>query len=65
MTQIIDHDQRPIADHDTDHAAGFTLYQLLARALRRPRSSQPLPWRLYDDLNIPPCQRPDGTPRLR
>jgi hypothetical protein len=37
----------------------------LQQALRRQRVPQNLPPHLYDDLGIPPSQRPDFTPHGR
>jgi hypothetical protein len=42
-----------------------SLYALLQQALRRRRIPQQLPARLYDDLGLPPSQRPDFTPHGR
>lgn len=41
------------------------LFALLQQALRRQRIPQNLPARLYDDLGIPPSQRPDFTLHVR
>jgi hypothetical protein len=42
-----------------------SLFALLQQALRRQRVPQELPFRLYDDLGVPPSQRPDFGPHGR
>jgi hypothetical protein len=48
-----------------DIAGRASLYAVLLSALTHQKRFQPLPLRLYEDLNIPPSERPDLTPRLR
>lgn len=63
MTEMID--RLPASDELTALAKRASLYGLLQQALRRQRRPQQLPARLYDDLGIPPSQRPDFTPKAR
>lgn len=42
-----------------------SLFALLQQALEHQKRPPDLPSRLYDDVGIPPSQRPDFTPRIR
>ena len=58
-------DRLPVSDDLVAIAERASLFALLQQALRRQRQPQQLPSRLYDDLGIPPSQRPDFTARGR
>lgn len=55
----------PSRDDIVDIAERASLYAVLLSALAHQRRVQPLPPRLYEDVNIPPSERPDLTPRFR
>lgn len=63
MTQMIDRLNQ--SDELVAIAEKASLYALLQQALRRQRIPQQVPARLYDDLGIPPSQRPDFTLHVR
>ena len=63
MTQMIDRLNH--SDELVAIAEKASLYALLQQALRRQRIPQQVPARLYDDLGIPPSQRPDFTLHAR
>lgn len=63
MTQMID--RVPLSEDIVSIAKRASLYQLLLSALQRQKRVQELPGHLYNDLGIPPSQRPDFTPRCR
>lgn len=63
MSQMID--RLPHSDELVAIAEKASLYALLQQALRRQRIPQTLPAKLYDDLGIPPSQRPDFTLHVR
>lgn len=63
MTQMID--RLNPSDELVAIAEKASLYALLQQALRRQRIPQQVPARLYDDLGIPPSQRPDFTLHVR
>jgi hypothetical protein len=52
-------------DDIVDIAGRASLYAVLLSALAHQKRFQPLPRRLCEDLNIPPSERPDLTPRFR
>jgi hypothetical protein len=58
-------DRLPISDDIVAIAERASLFGLLQAALRRQGHPQELPRRLYDDLGVPPSQRPDFTPHCR
>ena len=63
MTQMID--RLPLNDDLVAIAERASLFALLQQALRRQRVPQNLPSHLYDDVGIPPSQRPDFIPHGR
>lgn len=63
MTQMMD--RAHLSDDIVTIARRASLYQLLLSALQRQKRVQELPGSLYNDLGIPPSQRPDFTPRCR
>lgn len=63
MTQMIDHS--PASRSLLDLVERASLFALLQQALNHQKRPQQLPGRLYDDLGLPPSQRPDFTPRGR
>ncbi|KQX38923.1 hypothetical protein ASD04_09765 [Devosia sp. Root436] len=63
MSQMID--RLPLSEDLVTIAKKASLYSLLQQALRRRRLPQQLPPRLYDDLGLPPSQRPDFGPHCR
>jgi hypothetical protein len=63
MTQMID--RLPLNEDLVAIAERASLFALLQQALRRQRVPQNLPSHLYDDLGIPPSQRPDFIPHGR
>ena len=52
-------------DDIVEIAERASLYAVLLSALAHQRRFQPLPRSLYEDLNIPPSERPDWTSRFR
>ncbi|KRA44892.1 hypothetical protein [Devosia sp. Root635] len=63
MTQMID--RLPLNENLVAIAERASLFALLQQALHRQRLPQNLPHRLYDDLGLPPSQRPDFGPHGR
>ena len=63
MTQLIDHS--PASRSLLDMVERASLFALLQQALEHQKRPQELPSRLYDDLGIPPSQRPDFTTHAR
>jgi hypothetical protein len=63
MTQMID--RLPLNEDLVAIAERASLFALLQQALRRQRVPQNLPPHLYDDLGIPPSQRPDFIHHVR
>lgn len=60
MTQAIDH--HPAQRSLLDIVERATLFALLQQALAHQKRPPELPRRLYEDLGMPPSQRPDFTP---
>ena len=63
MSEMID--RSASADDFVAIVERASLYQLLIAALQWQKRAPDLPWKLYDDLGIPPSQRPDFSPRIR
>ena len=63
MTQDIT--ELPASRSLLDIVERASLFALLQQALEHQKRPQELPGRLYDDLNIPPSQRPDFSARFR
>ena len=63
MTQDIT--ELPASRSLLDIVERASLFALLQQALEHQKRPQELPSRLYDDLNIPPSQRPDFSARFR
>lgn len=63
MTQGIEHLNTSRSLLDIVERA--SLFALLQQAMERQKRVQELPGRLYDDLGIPPSQRPDFVARFR
>ena len=63
MTQLIE--QSPASRSLLDMVERASLFALLQQALEHQKQSQELPRRLYDDLGLPPSQRPDFSPHGR
>ena len=63
MTQRIEH--LPASRSLLDMVERASLFGLLQQALDYQKRPQQLPARLYEDLGIPPHQRPDFTPHAR
>ena len=63
MTQQIAH--LPASRSLLDIVERASLFALLQQALEHQKKPQELPGRFYDDLGIPPSQRPDFSSRFR
>jgi hypothetical protein len=63
MTQMID--QSPASRSLLDLVERASLFALLQQAIDHQKRPQELPGRLYDDLGLPPSQRPGFNPLLR
>lgn len=63
MTAITDYTAS--SDEIVAIAERASLYAVLLSALAHQRRFEPLPRRLHNDLNIPPSEQPDLTPRMR
>lgn len=63
MTQAIQH--RATRPSLLDIVERASLFALLQQALEHHKPVQELPGGLYDDLGIPPNQRPDFVSRFR
>ena len=63
MTSTIEH--APVRNDIVAIAERASLYAILLSALGHQRRPQELPTRLYDDLNLPPSERPEFGPRMR
>ena len=63
MSHVID----STPDHRSllDIVERASLFALLQHALEHQRRPQLLPGRLYEDLGLPPSQRPDFVPHSR
>ena len=60
MTQAIDH--HPVQRSLLDIVERASLFALLQQALAHQKRAPELPRRLYEDVGVPPSQRPDFTP---
>lgn len=58
-------DRATPGDDIVDIAERASLYAVLLSALAHQRRFQPLPRQFHQDLNIPPSEQPDITPRFR
>jgi len=63
MTQTIDHS--PASRSLLDMVERASLFALLQQALDHQKRPQELPGRLYDDMGLPPSQRPDFSSHAR
>ena len=63
MTQDIT--ELPASRSLLDIVERASLFALLQQALEHQKRPQELPGQLYDDLNVPPSQRPDFSARFR
>ena len=63
MTETITHGSTSRSLLDIVERA--SIFALLQQALEHQKRPQELPGRLYDDLNVPPSQRPDFSARFR
>lgn len=63
MTQLIE--QSPASRSLLDMVERASLFALLQQALEHQKRPQQLPGHLYEDLGLPPGQRPDFSPHGR